>query len=82
MINEHDIQDFQEEDVLLLETTVHGRHDDYSTAVHKNGPWLLLSQDTNRDDPDADDVIALDCNTQHALYLILKERFEPLADAR
>lgn len=37
---------------------------------------LLLTQPTDRDDLDDDDCVVLDRDTQHALYLLLKNRFE------
>jgi hypothetical protein len=63
----------------LLDTTAQGLEDSYRTAVWKEKKGsLLLAQETNRDDPEADDVIVLDLNTQHALYALLKKRFEAI----
>lgn len=37
---------------------------------------LILTQPTDRDDIRTDDQIVLDHDAQHALYLLLKNRFE------
>lgn len=91
MLNEHDIQDFQEpqdEGYLLAEfhsVTANGpTATRIATGFDEVQHCLCIHQDDmgSRSELDEDDMVVLDIQAQHTLYLILKNRFEPLADAR
>jgi hypothetical protein len=69
------------DDYVLLETHSRGFDNTHvATTVLKRtvkgSERLLVTQDPDRDSINDDDCVVLDENAQHALYLILKNRFE------
>lgn len=68
-------------DEILLEMNARGFNQrELSTCVTSrmigDDERLLLTQPTDRDTLDEDDCVILDRDAQHALYLLLKNRFE------
>lgn len=87
MINEHDIQDFQDQQDDNVGPLIASFH-----SVTANGPTftriakgfhevehcLCIHQEDlgGRSELDEDDMVVLDTQAQHTLYIILKARFE------
>jgi hypothetical protein len=82
MINEHDIADFREDNHLLASFPSVTAHGPASTLVTKayfgDESALTIHQDNQgaRDFENDDDMVVLDRQAQHTLYIILKARFE------
>jgi hypothetical protein len=87
VINEHDIADFQEEENTYLLAEFHSvtGNGDAKTKIEKgffNEAALCITQDNlgSRSFENDEDMVVLDRLAQHTLYIILKARFEDLAD--
>jgi hypothetical protein len=87
MINEHDIADFigEENPYLLAEFHSVTANGTAQTKVEKgffDGTALCIKQDNlgDRSFENDEDMVVLDRLAQHTLYIILKARFEDLAD--